>query len=156
VTIVYVLVGLAALIAVYFLFLRKPEQEQLAAAPKKPELPEKKAREPEAKPKAKAEAPAEKKAPAAEAPKKKEPEPEPEIPVDEEAPAVESRPALSHERDVAGLRRGLAKSRGDEGFFGKLKALITGKKEISADIAGEIEEILLQSDVGVATTQARR
>jgi len=162
VTIVYVLVGIAALVAVYFLFLRKPEQKELEAAPKKPALPEKKAREPEAKPaKAKAEAAAEKKAPSAEAPSEKkapakaaEAEAETEIPIEEEAPAVESRPALSHERDVAGLRKGLAKSRDEGGFFGKLKALISGKKEISADIAEEIEEILLQSDVGVATTQA--
>jgi fused signal recognition particle receptor len=155
--IVYVLVGIVALVAVYFLFLRKPEPEKLEAPPKR-ELPEKKEEAPkkreepkpkpavekaEAKPHAAAPARAEPAAPAAA-----------EVPIETEAPAEPSRPSLTRVRDVAGLRKGLAKSRSDEGFFGKLRALIGGKKEISPAIAEEIEEILLASDVGVATTQA--
>lgn len=54
--------------------------------------------------------------------------------------------------DLQSLRRGLAKTREDGGFFGRLKSLLTGKKEIDAEIASEIEELLLTSDVGVKTT----
>src|SRR5206468_6517497 len=56
--------------------------------------------------------------------------------------------------DVESLRRGLARSRDAEGFFGKLRSLFGGKAEISSDIASGIEEILLSSDVGVKTTSA--
>lgn len=78
--------------------------------------------------------------------------PEP-APVPAPAPAAPAR-ALKERRDVSALRLGLAKSRGDDGFFGKLKALFGGKKEISTEIASEIEELLLASDVGVKTTEA--
>ncbi len=63
-------------------------------------------------------------------------------------PATPKRP-----KDVAGLRRGLARARETEGFFGRLKALFTGRKEIDPNIAEQMEEILLSSDVGVSTTQ---
>ncbi len=56
--------------------------------------------------------------------------------------------------DVAGLRKGLGKSRGKEGFFGRLAKLITGHKEINPDIIDEMEEVLITSDVGVKTTEA--
>ncbi|HEX2671540.1 MAG TPA: signal recognition particle receptor subunit alpha, partial [Polyangiaceae bacterium] len=55
-------------------------------------------------------------------------------------------------RDIDGLRKGLSKARGAEGFFGRLRALFTGKKELNADIASELEEVLLSSDVGAETT----
>ena len=55
-------------------------------------------------------------------------------------------------RDIDGLRRGLSKARGTEGFFGRLRALFTGKKELSSEITSEIEEVLLSSDVGTETT----
>ena len=54
-------------------------------------------------------------------------------------------------RDVAGLKKGLAATRG--GFIARLTALFTGKKEIDPSILEEIEEVLLTSDVGVKTTQ---
>lgn len=56
--------------------------------------------------------------------------------------------------DIEGLRRGLAKSRAPEGFFGRLKALLGGQKEISPALAEDIEEVLLASDVGVQATEA--
>ncbi|MBK7581400.1 MAG: signal recognition particle-docking protein FtsY [Myxococcales bacterium] len=159
--IVYVLVGIVALVAVYFLFIRKSEPDKLGAAPKQ-ELPAKreetkKSDEPKPKPavaeKAKAaaskDAEPEKSARRAESSQSV----EADIAVEAEAP-VPSRPSLTRTRDVAGLRKGLAKSRGEEGFFGKLRALISGKKELNPAIAEEIEEILLSSDVGVGTTQA--
>lgn len=55
--------------------------------------------------------------------------------------------------DLQSLRKGLAKSRQAEGFFGKLRQLLGGRKEISQDISAEIEEVLLTSDVGVRTTE---
>ncbi len=55
-------------------------------------------------------------------------------------------------RDVAGLRKGLAASRG--GFVAKLSALFQGKKEIDPAILQQLEEVMLASDVGPKTTQA--
>lgn len=74
------------------------------------------------------------------------------------APLVEQSPnALIIEQpathDVEGLRKGLDRSRRAEGFFGRLASILLGKKELSPDIASEIEEVLLTSDVGVQTTQ---
>jgi fused signal recognition particle receptor len=57
-------------------------------------------------------------------------------------------------RDLSVLRKGLAKARGGDGFLGRLAHLFAGKKEIDPTIADQVEEILLTSDVGVATTQA--
>ena len=55
-------------------------------------------------------------------------------------------------RDVAGLRKGLAASRG--GFVARLNALFQGKKEIDPAILEQVEEVMLSSDVGPKTTQA--
>lgn len=154
---IYIVIGVAVLAAVYFLFLRKPEAPQLPEKPE-PKLAEKpKAAERPAGGRAEREKPSE-----AKAAKKAEPQAAPEEPFPEptddegvDVPIdVEARPSLPHTRDVAALRKGLAKSRDAEGFFGKLKALIGGKKEINAEIAEEIEEVLLASDVGVQTTEA--
>jgi fused signal recognition particle receptor len=60
---------------------------------------------------------------------------------------------LGRPAELQSLRKGLAKSRNAEGFFGRLKGLFGGEKEIDPEIAEEIEEILLTSDVGVATTE---
>jgi fused signal recognition particle receptor len=56
--------------------------------------------------------------------------------------------------DLSMLRKGLAKARGDGGFLGRLAHLFAGKKELDPTIADQVEEILLTSDVGVATTHA--
>ena len=60
----------------------------------------------------------------------------------------------AHKRDVEGIRKGLTRVREKEGFFGRLKALFTGAKEIDPQIVDQIEEVLLSSDVGVKTTEA--
>src|SRR6185436_10644364 len=60
----------------------------------------------------------------------------------------------ARKRDVEGLRKGLSRVREKEGFFGRLKALFTGSKEIDPQIVEQIEEVLLTSDVGVKTTEA--
>jgi fused signal recognition particle receptor len=52
-----------------------------------------------------------------------------------------------------GLRRGLAKARESEGFFGRLKALFVGRSEVDPGLVDQIEEVLLTSDVGVKTTE---
>ena len=71
------------------------------------------------------------------------------------APIEKPRPApAARKHDVEGLRKGLTKVREKEGFFGRLKSLLTGKKEIDPNIVEQIEEVLLTSDVGVKTTEA--
>jgi fused signal recognition particle receptor len=60
-------------------------------------------------------------------------------------------PPLRSKRDVAGVRKGLAATRG--GFIARLTALFTGRKEIDPNLLEQIEEVLLASDVGVKTTQ---
>jgi fused signal recognition particle receptor len=65
------------------------------------------------------------------------------------APGTSLPPA---KRDVAGLRKGLAASRG--GFVAKLSALFQGKKDIDPAILQQVEEVMLASDVGPKTTQA--
>jgi len=136
----------------------KPKKE--AEKPKKEA--EKKPAEAPAKPAAKpaAEAPVEAKA----APEAAKPtaaaveEAAPKEPVVEPARPVRmvKQPAApaEHKRDVEGLRKGLTKARDKEGFFGRLKALFTGSKELDPNIVEQIEEVLLTSDVGVKTTEA--
>jgi fused signal recognition particle receptor len=87
-----------------------------------------------------------------------------EVPVEEEAElgaeeqAAASRrppppPSLrKRERDVRGLRKGLAKVREAGGLFGRLRALFGEKKELDPGLVQEMEEILISSDVGVKTT----
>ncbi|MFO0614042.1 MAG: signal recognition particle-docking protein FtsY [Polyangiaceae bacterium] len=70
-----------------------------------------------------------------------------------EEPKARPAPAAKRAKDVGGLRKGLAKTRGSEGFFGKLRSLFSGKKEIDPNIVEQIEEVLLTSDVGVKTTE---
>ena len=48
------------------------------------------------------------------------------------------------------LRQGLSKTR--QTLTGRLDRLFLGKKEITADLLEELEEILFTSDIGVATT----
>jgi fused signal recognition particle receptor len=68
-------------------------------------------------------------------------------------PAPSAPPATALARkDVAGLRKGLAATRG--GFIAKLTALLQGKKEFDAAILEQVEEVMLASDVGPKTTQA--
>jgi len=153
--IVYIVVGIVALVAIYFLFLKKPEEKQLPAAPdrKLPAKDKEKEKKSERPPASKKEREA---AAAAEAGAEKavsrKPPPEEEVEVEEAGPP---RPSLPQARgDVQSLRKGLAKSRGEEGFFGRLKAIFAGRREINPEIAEGIEEVLLASDVGVPTTQA--
>jgi fused signal recognition particle receptor len=66
-------------------------------------------------------------------------------------PPVE--PVVTRSPDVQTLRRGLGRSRDSGGVFGRLKALLGGERQIDAGLAQQIEEVLLSSDVGAATTQ---
>ncbi len=126
-----------------------------APAAKKPEPEKPKAAEPPPPPKAAA-APVSAPAPAAKVeppapPPPKAVEPDKPKPAPVSAPAREAAPA--RRKDIEGLRKGLTKVRENEGFFGRLKALFVGKKEIDPGIVDQIEEVLLTSDVGVATTE---
>jgi fused signal recognition particle receptor len=156
---IYVLLALAVAVGAYFLFFKKGEP---ALPPRdEPALPKPKAeRAP-----TKAESAKSPVAPRVEADVRPEPAPSgeatarpstrPAPPSRREAAAGKTpQPAVAapKPRDVTGLRRGLAKSREAEGFFGRLRALFSGKKELSADLTAQIEQVLLTSDVGVETT----
>jgi fused signal recognition particle receptor len=152
--IVYVVAALAVLAAAYFLFFRKSGgTPEIAPTVPEQKLPEKKAEAREEKRDAK-------KASAPPPPPKSEARaestrPVPEASVQPEEPTSEPvRRSLTSTRNLEGMRKGLAKSRGSEGFFGKLKALLAGSREIDPNIAEQIEEVLLASDVGVASTEA--
>ncbi len=159
---VYVLIAVIAVLVVYFLFLRKSGTETPAVTPPPPgpQLERK---------------PADSRAPASAEPAKPgtapsgtatgpEPSPPPpparkgreSAPPPRAAEVVPAAPAVQvpgdREQLVEGMRRGLAKSRETEGFFGRLRALISGKREIDATLVQEMEEVLLTSDVGVETT----
>jgi fused signal recognition particle receptor len=150
--IVLTVVAIVAVVIVYFLFFRKKALPEEAV--KKPE---------EAKEKEKEKAgPAE---PAPKAPREAAPPKRPAVP--ETLPSAEVLPESAgkvpaappspvppvvSKKDVAGLRKGLAATRG--GFMARLKALFTGKKEIDPAILEQMEEVMISSDVGVKTTQA--
>ncbi|MBX3202510.1 MAG: signal recognition particle-docking protein FtsY [Labilithrix sp.] len=147
-----IVIGVVVVVAVlaYFLFFRKKALPE--PAPKTPESAPT--------PAPKAEAPALEKpavsAPAAPTPSVEETPPPPAAAAEESvpeivAPSAEPPPVVS-KKDVAGLRKGLAATRG--GFMARLKAIFTGKKEIDPAILEQLEEVMLTSDVGVKTTQA--
>jgi fused signal recognition particle receptor len=157
---IYVLLALALAVGAYFLFSRKKEE---ALPPREEPAPTKQKSERAPAP-AKAESIKSRVATpvvADDAAPSDEPEAVPSArpapPSRREPPSaktVERPSAPPKARDVSNLRRGLAKSREAEGFFGRLRALFSGKKELSPDLAAQIEEVLLTSDVGVETTSA--
>lgn len=55
------------------------------------------------------------------------------------------------EERAAGLEESLAKTRG--GFFSRIRTVFSRKSEIDEDFYEELEELLIQADIGVATTQ---
>jgi fused signal recognition particle receptor len=97
------------------------------------------------------------KAPSAAPPRRPLPESLPSVDVlpDESKPlqpAAAKASAPPPSKDVAGLRKGLAATRG--GFIARLTALFQGKKEIDPAILQQMEEVMLSSDVGPKTTQS--
>jgi len=157
---IYVLLALALAVGAYFLFSRKkeealPPREQSAPAKPKSERAPAPAKAESIKSRA-AEAVPTDEAPASAGPEAR-PSARPAPPSRREPPSAKTaeRPSAAPKaRDVSSLRRGLAKSREAEGFFGRLRALFSGKKELSPDLAAQIEEVLITSDVGVETTAA--
>jgi fused signal recognition particle receptor len=178
---VYLAIGAAVIAAVYFLFFNKKDEPQVEAAPEPRKLPSKDEAKAKAKAKAEPakKEPAKKAEPAKTSePAKKIASPakvdddgaEDEDEDHDESPAAAAKPEAKGEpkaeratatpgpaaprrpRDVAGLRKGLAKARDSEGLFGRLRALFGGKKEIDPQIVEQLEEVLLTSDVGVKTT----
>ncbi|HVW23940.1 MAG TPA: signal recognition particle-docking protein FtsY [Polyangiaceae bacterium] len=156
----YVLIAIIVLVAIYFLFLRKKEAVE-APPPTEPSKapPAVEGKKPAAAPQTAA--PSAAPAPVTEGKE------QPSAPRTSAAPPPPSRagrtsvpppkpsaarPLFSRRADVDTLRRGLSRSRDAGGFFGKLKGLFGGKSEIDADVAASIEEVLLASDVGVKTT----
>lgn len=150
----YVVIALVALVALYFLFMRKPEALP-PASPSSTGAPTAQSRAESRRPATEPEK-AQSKAPSAapqagEAAAAASEPPAPPREASKPAPAA-ARTLFSRRADVESLRRGLARSRDSEGFFGRLKALFGGKSEISSDLAASIEEVLVSSDVGVKTT----
>ena len=84
---------------------------------------------------------------------------EPEPSAKQEPPrALSTAPApasvrLTRPKDVSAVRKGLSKVRENEGFFGRLKSVFGGAKTLDPHVLEQIEEVLLTSDVGVATTE---
>ena len=54
------------------------------------------------------------------------------------------------EEDQASLEAGLEKTR--TGLFGKLSRAVAGKDTVDDEVLDDLEEVLVTSDVGVATT----
>jgi fused signal recognition particle receptor len=155
---IYVLLALALAVGAYFLFSRKkeealPPREQSAPSKQKSERAPAAAKAESVKTRA-ADAVSVDEASAEEPPARPSTRPAPPSRRADAAPAkaTERASAPPKARDVSNLRRGLAKSREAEGFFGRLRALFSGKKELSPDLVAQIEEVLLTSDVGVETT----
>ena len=160
---IYVLLALALAVGAYFLFFSSKKEEALP--PREQPAPPSRQKSERAPAPAKAESTKARVAdavPADEAPASEEPA---AVPSARPAPPSRREPqpaaktaerpsAAPKARDVSNLRRGLAKSREAEGFFGRLRALFSGKKELSPDLAAQIEDVLLTSDVGVETTSA--
>jgi fused signal recognition particle receptor len=152
----YVLIAVIALVAVYFLFLRKPEPAAPAARTGEPARPAPavEGKKPDVKAAAPAaaettEQPSAPRASGAPPPPSRAGGPRTSVPPPKPSTA---RPLFSRRADVDTLRRGLSRSREAGGFFGRLKGLFVGKSEIDEGIAASIEEVLLSSDVGVKTT----
>jgi fused signal recognition particle receptor len=160
---IYVLIAIVAVALVYFLFLRKSSETPRVTTPPAsaaPKLERKRSEKAERAPAPPATAPSDSATPGAEpspppppARRARESVP-PARPEAAPAPVVSTAPPQPGEREVLveGMRRGLAKSRESGGFFGRLRALISGKRELDASLVAEIEEVLLTSDVGVETT----
>ena len=156
---IYALLALAVAVAAYFLFFKKGQPAELPASTPKSEP------QPRAKSTAPARAEPSDGAPSQDTASGKpsraaaEVTPAPTPVAQSQAPTSVGRPPPPSTRsidraprDIEGLRKGLSKARASEGFFGRLRALFSGKKELSSDIASELEEVLLSSDVGSETT----
>ncbi len=152
-TIVAIVVALVVVAAVVLLLTRKSGPAQLQGpAPGAPALAPKTAEKKASVARADAEQ-------AAKAPPSTKRSPEPpgvsrEAAAPAPAPAPHAPPpsAPAAKRDVAGLRKGLAATRG--GFIARLTALFQGKKDIDPAILQQMEEVMLASDVGPKTTEA--
>ncbi len=157
---IYALLALVAVIAVYFLFIKKSEPAQLAPRTPENDVPRRAKSSPPASADADEEAPpASGVAPSKPSGRPRATDASPAPPRASQAPPSAARPAppstrtvARTPRDIDGLRRGLSKARASEGFFGRLRALFSGKKELNSEIASELEEVLLSSDVGAETT----
>ena len=147
------LVVLAVLIVGIGLAVRRAQRAELAAPPRRDELPPAK---PETKPAAKLKPTAE---------PREEPKPKPKQQKDEAAEPREGQLADDREAEApetpekrdrkpkkdSALVLGLAKTRG--GFVARLADLVRGKKTVDDDTLAKLEEVLLTADIGVKTSQ---
>ena len=170
--VIAVVVGLVVIasLAYFFLFRGKdnalvPTEDRERELPHVREKPQEKAKSSERvaeKPEKKTEAASPKEragaAPVPEAPRGERPEKKAEVSVDvivEDGGAKQAAPPSAKaplKKDVAGLRKGLAATRG--GLHRAAHRSFQGKKEIDPAILEQMEEVMLSSDVGPKTTQA--
>jgi fused signal recognition particle receptor len=160
-TIVYILLVVVVVAAIYFLTRKpsepalppKPEDREPAAEKKLPAKPSTSGREIPGGKRADKEKKEERLPARAEEPAKAEkPEEAPAQPPKAEKPKpVEEDFGKAAAFDPATVRKGLSKTRG--GMIAKLADLFRGRKEIDPSLLQEIEEVLLSSDVGVKTTR---
>lgn len=143
-TFAIIAVVVLVVIVLFVLMSKKPAAGEAPAAKQKADS---------AKPAAKSVRPVQPASKGAEPAAKEEPAADPSVRPAAAAVAAKSAPPAPP-RDLSGLRKGLAKARGEAGFLGRLASLFAGKKELDPQIADQVEEILLTSDVGVATTHA--
>lgn len=156
---VYVLIALAVLIAAYYFLFRKREPGGLSGSPPKALSDKPPAQPSRPPPPVRKPAEAKKSAVARDseaAPAQKPSEPPVQRTPHPPKPGESARPSAAPPAPSAleKLRKGLSRSRSNEGFFGRLRSLFTGKPELNAELAAQIEEVLITSDVGVETTQA--
>src|SRR5262249_50717855 len=136
------LVVLALLAVGIGLAVRRAQRAEIAAPPRREELPAPPA------PKAKKEDRAAPRAP--QAPQAHEEDQEPEEVLEAEEAENKPAPKKVHKKDGA-LVTGLAKTRG--GFVSRLADLVRGKKTVDDATLAKLEEVLLTADIGVKTSQ---
>jgi fused signal recognition particle receptor len=150
---IYALIALAVLVGAYFLFFRKGQANELPRPAPEARVPERRPIPNDA-PAPRAEERHDDAVPPAPPPRRSEHPAAGTQPATQPSKGTQlAAAAVEHARDIGELRRGLAKARGQDGFFGRLRALFAGKKTLSADLTLQIEEVLLGSDVGTETTQ---
>ena len=63
---------------------------------------------------------------------------------------LKKKPEPQKQEEIQALEQGLEKT--STGLFSKIGRAVVGKSKVDEDVLDELEEILLTSDVGVATT----
>ena len=63
---------------------------------------------------------------------------------------LKKKPAVQEQEEIIALDKGLEKTK--TGLITKMSRAVLGKSKVDEEVLDELEEVLLSSDVGVATT----